>query len=41
VGRDFDNSAMDAIRQYRFTPAMRKGSPVAVSISIETNMRLY
>jgi TonB family protein len=41
AGRDFDNSAMDAIRQYRFTPAMRKGSPVAVSISIETNMRLY
>jgi TonB family protein len=41
AGRTFDNSAMDAIRQYRFSPAMRKGEPVAVSVTIETNMRLY
>ena len=40
-GKNFDKSAMDAIRQYRFSPAMRKGQPVAVSITIETNMSLY
>ena len=38
-GKDFDDSAMEAIRQYRFSPAMRKGRPVAVSVKIETNMR--
>ena len=38
-GKDFDDSAMEAIRQYRFTPAMREGKPVAVSLKIETNMR--
>ena len=30
---------LEAIRQYRFTPAMRQGKPVAVSLKIETNMR--
>jgi TonB family protein len=38
-GKAFDDSAMEAIRQYRFTPAMRQGKPVAVSLKIETNMR--
>ena len=38
-GKAFDDSAMEAIRQYRFTPAMRQGKPVAVSIKLETNMR--
>jgi TonB family protein len=38
-GKDFDDSAMAAIRQYRFTPATRRGKPVAVSIRLETNMR--
>jgi TonB family protein len=40
-GKAFDESAMEAIRQYRFSPAMRKGKPVAVSVSIETNMSLH
>jgi TonB family protein len=38
---DFDTSAIDAIRQYRFKPGMRKGSPVAVAIAIEVNFRQY
>ena len=38
---DFDRSAMDAARQYRFKPGMRKGQPVAVAIKIEVNFHLY
>jgi TonB family protein len=38
---DFDRSAMDAVRQYRFKPGMRKGEPVAVAITIVVNFRLY
>lgn len=36
---DFDKNAMDAVRQYKFDPAMRHGKPVAVSINIEVNFR--
>jgi TonB family protein len=38
---DFDKSAIDAVRQYKFEPAMRKGKPVAVEITIEVNFRRY
>jgi hypothetical protein len=32
---------MEPIQQDRFMPARRKGEPVAVSITMETNLRLY
>jgi TonB family protein len=38
---DFDKSAIDAVRQYKFDPAMRKGKPVAVEITIEVNFHRY
>ena len=38
---DFDKAAIDAVRQYKFEPAMRKGQPVAVEITIEVNFRRY
>jgi protein TonB len=38
---DFDKHAMDAVRQYKFKPAMRLGKPVAVSIRIEVNFKRY
>jgi TonB family protein len=41
LGQDFDESAMDAVRQYRFTPAMRAGKPVAVAVSLEVSFRKY
>jgi TonB family protein len=41
AGSDFDASAMDAVRQYKFDPAMRQGKPVAVAVTIEVNFRLY
>jgi TonB family protein len=36
-----DESAVNAVRQYRFKPAMHRGAPVAVIITIEVNFRLY
>jgi TonB family protein len=38
---DFDQSATNAVRQYRFKPGMRKGEPVAVAITIEVNFHKY
>jgi TonB family protein len=38
---DFDKRAINAVRQYKFDPAMRKGKPVAVAITIEVNFRRY
>ena len=37
-----DLKAMNAIKQYRFKPAMKDGkTPVAVPITIEVDFRLY
>jgi TonB family protein len=41
LATDFDKSAMDAVRQYKFEPGKRDGKPVAVSINIEVNFRRY
>jgi TonB family protein len=38
---DFDANAIKAVQQYRFTPAMRKGKPVAVAVSIEINFKKF
>jgi TonB family protein len=38
---DFDKCAIDAVRQYKFGPAMRQGKPVAVAITIEVNFHRY
>lgn len=34
---DFDKNAVEAVRQYRFHPALRDGKPVAVAITIAVN----
>ena len=36
-----DQSALDAVRRYRFKPAMRNGEPVPTMVTIEVNFRLY
>jgi TonB family protein len=41
AGKDFDASAMRAVQQYKFKPALRFGSPVAVAIKVEVNFRKY
>jgi TonB family protein len=38
---DFDAQAVQAVRQYRFTPAKRSGEPVAVAMNIEVNFKKY
>ena len=41
LGMGLDEKAIEAVRQYRFKPAMLNGKPVAVAISIEVNFHLY
>jgi TonB family protein len=42
LGMGLDEKAMEAVRKYKFKPAMRDGrTPVAVPVNIEVNFRLY
>lgn len=41
LGMGLDEKAVEAVRQYKFKPAMYKGRPVAVAINIEVNFRIY
>lgn len=41
LGPDFDESALNAVRQYRFSPAKRNDIPVAVAVHIEVNFKKY
>ena len=35
IDKDVDQSAVDAVRQWRFAPARKDGKPVAVRVSLE------
>jgi TonB family protein len=39
IGRDYDVKVMEAAQQYRFSPAMRAGQPVAVSLHMEVRFK--
>jgi len=41
LGMGLDQKAVDAVRQYRFRPAMYQGHPVAVQMVIEVDFRLH
>ena len=42
LGMGLDEKAMEAVRKYRFKPAMKDGrTPVPVMITVEVNFRLY
>lgn len=41
LGMGLDEKAMEAVRQYKFKPAMYHGHPVPVQINIEVNFRIY
>ena len=41
LGMGLEQKAIDAVRQWRFDPALKDGRPVAVQISVEVSFRLY
>jgi TonB family protein len=41
VGRGLDKKAADAVRQYRFNPAMEAGKPVAVELNVEVAFQIF
>src|ERR1035437_971186 len=41
LGMGLDEKAIEAVRKWKFEPAMKDGKPVAVQISVEVNFRLY
>jgi protein TonB len=36
-----DEKALEAVRQYRFKPAMENGKPVAVEMNVEVTFTIY
>lgn len=41
LGKGLDEKAVEAVRSYKFAPALRWGIPVQQEITIEVNFRLY
>lgn len=41
LGMGLDEKALEAVRKYRFKPALRQGRPVAVLITVAVNFRLF
>ena len=41
LGMGLDEKAIEAVRQWRFEPALKDGKPVAVQVSVEVNFHLY
>jgi protein TonB len=41
LGMGLDEKAIEAVRTWRFEPALKDGRPVAVQVNVEVNFRLY
>jgi len=41
VGMGLDEKAVEAVKQYRFKPAMQNGKPVAVFMNVEVNFEAF
>jgi protein TonB len=41
VGMGLDQKAVDAVKQYKFKPAMEHGKPVAVMMNVEVNFQIF
>ena len=41
LGSGLDEKAIEAVRQYRFKPALETGKPVMVALNIEVNFQIF
>ncbi len=41
LGMGLDEKAVEAVRKWRFEPALKDGHPVAVQVNVEVNFRMY
>jgi len=41
IGLGLDEKAMDAVRHYKFKPAMENGKPVIVEMNVEVNFQIF
>ena len=41
LGMGLDQKALEAVRLWKFKPAMKDGSPVSVEVNVEVNFHLY
>ncbi|HTV09800.1 MAG TPA: energy transducer TonB [Candidatus Aquilonibacter sp.] len=41
VGMGLDEKAVEAVRQYKFKPALQNGKPVAVYLNVEVNFQIF
>jgi TonB family protein len=41
LGLGLDEKAIEAVRQWRFQPALKDGRPVDVQITVEVQFHLY
>ena len=41
VGMGLDEKALEAVRQYRFKPAMENGHPVLVELNVEVVFQIF
>jgi periplasmic protein TonB len=41
LGMGLDEKALQAVKQWKFEPAMKDGHPVAVQMNVEVSFRLY
>jgi protein TonB len=41
VGMGLDEKAVEAVKQYRFKPAMEGGKPVPVELNVEVNFQIF
>jgi protein TonB len=41
IGMGLDEKAVEAVRQYKFKPAMKDGKPVVVEMNVEVNFQIF
>jgi protein TonB len=41
IGLGLDEKAVEAVRQYKFKPAMENGHPVPVEMNVEVNFQIF